>query len=120
VIRFVGHYGGRYGRSPHSGRAVAESQWDVNPGDLASVVLRYRKQAGGAAEKAFIEPEKMPSGTEVYNAGDQPDGEWRVVNRREGLTWMSRFLKEHVGRCYLSWTAKSDNRVSMAVSSVSR
>jgi hypothetical protein len=100
--------------------AALESQWDVNPGDLASVVLRYRKQAGGNLEKAFIEPEKMPSGSEVYSGGDQPDGEWRVVNRRGGPIWVSRFPKEQVGRCYLSWTAKSDNRVSMTVSSVSR
>jgi hypothetical protein len=100
--------------------AAVQSQWDVNPGDLASVVLRYRKQAGDAVEKAFIEPEKMPSGSEVYNGGDQPDGEWRVVSRRGGPVWVSRFPKEQVGRCYLSWTAKSDNRVSMAVSSVSR
>jgi hypothetical protein len=100
--------------------AAVQSQWDVNPGDLATVVLRYRKQAGDAVEKAFIEPEKMPSGSEVYNGGDQPDGEWRVVSRRGGPVWVSRFPKEQVGRCYLSWTAKSDNRVSMAVSSVSR
>jgi hypothetical protein len=100
--------------------AAVQSQWDVNPGDLAAVVLRYRKQAGDAVEKAFIEPEKMPSGSEVYNGGDQPDGEWRVVSRRGGPVWVSRFPKEQVGRCYLSWTAKSDNRVSMAVSSVSR
>ncbi len=100
--------------------AAVQSQWDVNPGDLASVVLRYRKQAGGTVEKAFIEPEKMPSGSEVYDGGDQPDGEWRVVNRQGGPIWVSRFRKEQVGRCYLSWTAKSDNRVSMAASSVSR
>ncbi len=100
--------------------AAVQSQWDVDPGDLASAVLRYRKQAGGALEKAFVEPEKMPSGSEVYNGGDQPDGEWRVVNRRGGPVWVSRFPKEQVGRCYLSWTAKSENRVSMVVSSVSR
>src|SRR5450432_46511 len=100
--------------------AAVQSQWDVNPGDLASVVLRYRTQAGGALEKAFIEPEKMPSGSEVSSGGDQPDGEWRIVNRRGGPTWVSRFPKDQVGRCYLSWTAKSDNRVSMTVSSVSR
>jgi hypothetical protein len=100
--------------------AAVQSQWDVNPGDLASTVLRYRTQAGDAVEEDFIEPEKMPSGSEVYNGGDQPDGEWRVVNRRGGPTWVSRFRKEQVGRCYLNWTAKSGNRVSMAASSVSR
>jgi len=100
--------------------AAVQSQWDLNPGDLASVVLRYRKQGGGTVEKVFIEPEKMPSGSEVYNGGDQPDGEWRVVNRRGGPILVSRFRREQVGRCYLNWTAKSDHRVSMAASSVSR
>jgi hypothetical protein len=100
--------------------AAVQSQWDVNPGDLASVVLRYRKQAGGEVERAFIEPQKMPAGSEIYNGDDQPDGEWRVVDRRGGPVWVSRFRKEQVGRCYLSWTAKSDTRVSMAASSVSR
>ena len=99
--------------------AAIQSQWEVAPGDLASTVLRYRKQAGGAMEKALIEPAKMPSGSEAYNGGDLPDGEWRVVNRQGG-TWVSRFPKDQVGRCYLSWTAKSENRVAMAISSVSR
>ena len=87
--------------------AAIQSQWEVAPGDLASTVLRYRKQAGGAMEKAFIEPAKMPSGSEAYNGGDLPDGEWRVVNRQGG-TWVSRFPKDQVGRCDLSWTAKSE------------
>jgi hypothetical protein len=99
--------------------AAVQSQWEVDPGDLAAAVLRFRRQAGGAFEKAFIEPEKMPSGGEIYSGGDLPDGEWRVVNRQGG-TWISRFPKEQAGRCYLGWTAKSENRVTMVISSVSR
>jgi hypothetical protein len=100
--------------------AVLQSRWEVDPGDLQTVAVRYRKQDGGTVEKALIEPEKMPAGSESYNGGDQPDGEWRVVNRRGGSIMVNRFPKEQVGRCSLTWTAKSENRVGLAVWSVSR
>jgi hypothetical protein len=100
--------------------AVLQSRWEVDPGDLETVVVRYRRQSGSPVEKALIEPEKIPAGSESYNAGDQPDGEWRVVNRRGGPVMINRFLKEQVGRCSLAWTAKSENRVGLTVWSVSR
>lgn len=100
--------------------AALQSQWDTNPGDLAAVAVRYRRQDGGAVEKALIEPEKIPAASESYSGGEQPDGEWRTVSRRGGPALVNRFPKEQVGRCYLSWTAKSDNRVTMSVSSLSR
>jgi len=100
--------------------AALQSRWDVDPGDLRTVAVRYRKQDGGAVERALIEPEKMPAGSESYNGGDQPDGEWRVVNRGAGLAMINRFPKEQVGRCSLTWTAKSENRVGLTVWSVSR
>ncbi|MBZ5582416.1 MAG: DUF4838 domain-containing protein [Acidobacteriia bacterium] len=100
--------------------AALQSQWDTDPGELQAVVVEYRRQDGGAVEKVLIEPEKIPAASESYSGPGQPDGEWRVVNRRGGPALVSRFPKEQVGRCYLSWTAKSENRVSMAVSSVSR
>jgi hypothetical protein len=99
--------------------AALQSQWDVNPGDLTAVAVRYSRQDGVAFERLLIEPEKIPAAAESYSGGDQPDGEWRVINRHGGLSLVSRFPKEQVGRCYLSWTAKSENRVAMAVSSLS-
>jgi hypothetical protein len=100
--------------------AALQSQWDTDPGDVTAAVVRYSKQDGGAMEKVLIEPEKIPAGSESYNGSDQPDGEWRVINRQGGPALVSRFRKEQVGRCYLSWTARNENRVAMAVSSVSR
>ena len=100
--------------------AVLQSRWEVDPGDLQAVAVRYRKQDGGTVEKALIEPEKMPAGSESYNGGEQPDGEWRVVSRRGGATMVNRFPKEQVGRCSLAWTAKSENRVGLTVWSVRR
>ncbi|SPE37858.1 Glycosyl hydrolase family 67 (modular protein) [Candidatus Sulfopaludibacter sp. SbA6] len=105
----------------HAALPVAlQSRWDVDPGGLETVVVRYRKQDGGTVERALIEPERIPAGSESYNGGDQPDGEWRVVNRRGGLVMVNRFPKEQVGRCSLTWTAKSENRVGLTVWSVSR
>jgi hypothetical protein len=100
--------------------AVLQSRWEVDPGDLQSVVVRYPRQDGGSVGKALIEPEKMPTGSEYYNAGDQPDGEWRVVNLRGGPVTVNRFPKDQMGRCFLTWTATSENRVGLAVSSVRR
>jgi len=100
--------------------AALQSQWDTNPGDLTAVAVRYRRQGGGAVERELIEPEKIPAASESYSGGEQPDGEWRIVSRREGPALVSRFPKEQVGRCYLSWTAKSDNRVTLSISSLSR
>jgi hypothetical protein len=100
--------------------AAMQSQWDTDPGDLTAVVVQYRRQDGGAVEKVLIEPEKIPAGSESYSGAEQPDGEWRVINRSGGPALVSRFPKEQAARCYLSWTAKSENRVAMAVSSLSR
>ncbi|MBZ5620668.1 MAG: DUF4838 domain-containing protein [Acidobacteriia bacterium] len=100
--------------------AVLQSRWEVDPGDLETVVVRYRKQDGGTVERPLIEPGKMPTGSESLNAADQPDGEWRIVNRRGGPVMVNRFPKEQAARCSLTWTAKSENRVGLAVWSLSR
>jgi len=100
--------------------AALQSRWEVDPGDLQTVVVRYRKQDGGTVEKSLIEAEKVPAGSESYNGGDQPDGEWRVVNRRGGPVMVNRFPQEQVGRCSLTWSAKNENRVGLTVWSVSR
>jgi hypothetical protein len=100
--------------------AALQSQWDADPGDLRAVTLRYRRQDGGAVEKLLVEPDKIPAGWETYSGAEQPDGEWRVINRRGGPVLVSRFPKEQMRRCYLDWTAKNENRVGMAVLSMFR
>jgi hypothetical protein len=97
-----------------------QSLWDVNAGDLTSAVLRYRKQAGGSVERPFVDPGKLPSSAEFFAEADLPDGEWRVLSRRGVAPRVSRFPKELVARCYLNWAANRGNRVTMAVSSLSR
>jgi len=88
---------------------------ETDPGQLDDVVVRYRKQDGGAVEKQLIEPEKQPTGTETYSGSDRPDGEWRVVNRSGGLVPVNHFAREQVARCALNWSAKGENRVSLTV-----
>ncbi len=100
--------------------AALQSQWDADPGDITQAVVRYRAQDGAAVEKLLIEPEKIPAGSESYSDGQQPAGEWRVVNRLGGPVLVNRFPQQQVGRCYLSWTARNESRVTISVSSVSR
>jgi hypothetical protein len=71
-------------------------------------------------ERALIEPEKIPAGSESYSGADQPDGEWQLASRRAGPVMISRFPREQAGRCSLTWTAKSENRVGLTVWSVNR
>ncbi len=100
--------------------AAVESRWDADPGDVTTAVLRFQRQDGVAVERPLIQPEKIPAGSETFSGGAQPDGEWRVGNRQGGPALAMRFPKEQAGRSFLSWTAKNENRVSMAVWSVSR
>jgi len=91
--------------------AVLQSRWEVDPGELEGVSVRYRSQAGADVNKQLILPEKQPSGTEFYSAADQPAGVWRVASL------VNRFPQEQVARCFLNWTLKSQNLVGMAVAS---
>ncbi len=100
--------------------AAVQSQWDADPGDVTAAVVRFQRQDGVAVERPLIQPEKIPAGSETYSGSAQPDGEWRVSSRQGGPALEMRFPKEQAGRCFLSWTAKNENRVSMAVWSVTR
>ncbi|HCC57338.1 MAG TPA: hypothetical protein DEQ47_08740 [Solibacterales bacterium] len=100
--------------------AVLQSRMETDPGQLDDVVVRYRKQDGGTVEKQLIEPEKEPTGTETYSGSDRPDGEWHVVKRSGGLIPVNHFHQEQVSRCALNWSAKGENRVSLAVWSKKR
>ena len=97
--------------------AVLQSRWDVDPGPLEGVRVSYRTQGGGTVGKPLIEPEQQPSGTESYSGADQPAGEWRLADRAGAPAMLNRFPADQVARCFLNWTAKSENRVGMTVAS---
>jgi len=97
--------------------ALLQSRWEVDPGPLSAVSVVYRTQSGARTDKALIQPESQPSGTEFYTGADQPDGEWTVAVRTDGAAMVNRFPKDQVARCFLNWTAKGENRVGLAVAS---
>jgi hypothetical protein len=71
-------------------------------------------------ETPLIQPERQPSGSESYAGTEQPDGEWTIAAGAGGPGMVNRFGKDQVARCFLSWTAKSENRVGLAVASERR
>jgi len=97
--------------------ALLQSRWEVDPGPLESARVLYRTEGGAAVAKVLIEPERQPAGTESYGGADQPDGEWRVTGGAGVPAMVNRFPKEQVARCFLDFTAKSANRVGLAVAS---
>lgn len=97
--------------------ALLRSQWEVDPGPIEAVSVGYRTQGGAREDKLLIQPERQPSGTEFYAGADQPDGEWIIATRTGGPTMVNRFAKDQVARCFLNWTAKSENRVGQGVAS---
>jgi hypothetical protein len=97
--------------------AVLQSRWDVDPGSLETVLVSYRSQGGARVDKQLIRPERQPSDSEVLTGGDQPEGEWSVSSAGTEVSLVSRFARDMVARCSLNWTAKSENRVGLAVSS---
>jgi len=91
-----------------------------NPQDMDDVVVRFRRQDGTAVELKLIKPAEEPTGVETYTGTAQPDGEWRVVNRRTGRVLVNRFPKEQVARSGLFWTAKNQNHVTFMLWSEER
>ena len=100
--------------------ALLQSRWEVDPGPIEDVRVSYRTQGGGSVGKTLIEPERQPTGTEYYSGADQPAGEWRVANRAGAPAMLNRFPADQGARCFLNWTAKSENRVGMTVASQRR
>lgn len=97
-----------------------QSRWEVDPGPLGNVSVSYRSQGGSALDRKLILPERQPSGSAVFAGADQPDGEWTVATANQDATLVNRFPADQVARCLLSWTAKSENRLGMGVSSQRR
>jgi hypothetical protein len=100
--------------------ALLQSRGEVDPGPLDAVSVSYRTQAGERMETKLIQPERQPTGSESYAGAEQPDGEWTIATRAGGPAIVNRFGKDQVARCFLNWTAKSENRVGLAVASERR
>ena len=100
---------------------VLQSRFDANPTkgpvpeEMDDVSIAFSGQDGKALEKKLIVRELEPVGSETYTGTGQPDGEWRMVNPRAGLTLTNRFTKAQVERCYVRWAAKNQNAVGLVL-----
>lgn len=90
------------------------SRLETDPAaDYQDLAAAFRAQDGSTVEKTLLQREQPPAGSESYTGAHQPDGEWRIIDPRTGSALVSRFPKDHVERCNLSWTAKAQKRVTM-------
>jgi hypothetical protein len=105
---------------------VLQSRFDANPTkgmaseEMDDVSVAFSSQDGKTIEKKLIDPELEPVGADTYAGTSQPDGEWRIVNRRAGLTLVNRFTKAQVERCFVRWGAKNQNVVGLVLWSAKR
>jgi hypothetical protein len=68
----------------------------------------------------FVQPERQPTGSEMIAGADQPDGEWSITPKSGDPALVNRFDKTQTARCFVTWTAKGENRVGLGVASERR
>lgn len=90
------------------------------PEEMDNVSIAFSTQGGKTIEKRLIDPALEAVGADTYTGSSQPDGEWRMVNPKPGLMLVNRFNKVQVERCFLRWSAKNQNSVSLALLSPKR
>ena len=56
----------------------------------------------------------------VFNGPEQPDGEWSFRRRKPGPFLVNRFPKDQVSRCFVEWTGKAENQVTLGLWSAKR
>lgn len=100
--------------------AVIQSQWEVAPKAIDGVGVAFRSQGGKGVEKRLIQPEQEPRGSVVYDGLEQPDGEWKLAGAGNGLVLVNRFPRDQVSRCFVEWTGKAENSVTMGLWSAKR
>ena len=105
---------------------VLQSRIDINPTkglapeEMDDVSMAFTGQDGKVIDKKLIDPELEPVGADTYTGPSRPDGEWKMVNQRAGLTLVNRFAKAQVERCYARWVAKNQNVVGLVLWSEKR
>jgi hypothetical protein len=86
---------------------------DLNPGDIDRARVAFRRRDGTLIARRLIEPEKPPTGNEVWSGDGLPDGLWRIDGG--GISTAQRFSLSEVERAALSWTAKGAWRASLSL-----
>jgi hypothetical protein len=100
--------------------AALQLRFEADPGNMDAVVLAFRRQDGRAVEKRFIQLEQQPSGSAAYTGFELPDGEWRLIEPDAGLVLANSFPKEQVARCFVHWSARAENSVTIGLWSEKR
>ena len=95
--------------------AVLRSSIDLDPGEIDSASVRFRRVDGGETVRPLIRPEEPPTGLETWSGGALPAGQWRLENARAGLLAASRFDPQAVERAQLSWTGKDPRRATLVL-----
>ncbi|HZT30682.1 MAG TPA: DUF4838 domain-containing protein [Bryobacteraceae bacterium] len=85
--------------------AALQSRVEWDPGNIDAAAVSFQRQDGSAADRKLIQPDQPPTGSETWQDGQRPAGEWRVAG------WWNRFPQAQVERTLVSWTAKGDARV---------
>ncbi len=92
-----------------------QSRIELDPGDPDSATVTFTSKDGKAVELNLIQPEKEPAGNQTYIEADQPNGEWRLLNRGDGRITVCKFPTAQTGRVFLNWSAKGTPRVVLGI-----
>ena len=105
------------------------SRINADAGDIARARLAFTSQSSNPIDRPLLQPNVEPTGSQTYEAADQPNGEWRLVSdpaadsdaRTSRQTILiNRFSRDQAARCQISWSAKSENRANLSVMSQRR
>jgi hypothetical protein len=94
---------------------VLQSRFEADPDGIDDVVLAFRKQDGTAFEEKLIQPEKQPSGSDIFIGSGLPDGQWQLLSKGQTPVLLNRFQKQQVGRCSLDWEGRRNPNVVLTV-----
>ena len=99
---------------------VLQSRCELDPKSAKRAILTFRRQDGKAVDQRLIQPGEEPSGYKIYYGHEQPNGEWRLANPATGQALVNRFPKPEVSRCFVDWTGKAENGVTLGLWSPKR
>jgi hypothetical protein len=99
---------------------VLQSRWVVGSKTLDRAVLSFRQSGGKTVAQKLIEPGLEPRGSKVYDGAEQPDWEWVLSGAGTDEALVNRFPREQVSRCFVQWTAKTENAATMGLWSTKR
>jgi hypothetical protein len=99
---------------------VLQALCTVGPESIEQAILSFPQQDGKAVEQRLVQAGREPRGSKVYDGSEQPEGEWTLSEAARGLVLVNRFPEDQVSRCFVRWTGKAENAVSLGLWSAKR